>query len=46
MTKLLQLALLATALITALAGPAASLMADGGGPWPGSGKNTIQLVNG
>jgi hypothetical protein len=34
MTKLLQLLLLATVLISALAAPAASLLADGGGPWP------------
>jgi hypothetical protein len=34
MTKLLQVVLLATALIAALATPAASLLADGGGPWP------------
>jgi hypothetical protein len=34
MTRLLQLVILATALISALAAPVASLMADGGGPWP------------
>ncbi len=34
MTKLLQLVLLATALIAALATPTVTLLADGGGPWP------------
>lgn len=34
MTRFFQLALLASALITALAGPASSLIADGPGPWP------------
>ncbi|MGH9513912.1 MAG: hypothetical protein ACRD2U_17435 [Terriglobales bacterium] len=43
MTKLFQLVLLATALISALAGPVASLMADGGGPWPD--PPSVNLVN-
>jgi hypothetical protein len=34
MTKLLQLVLLATVLISVLSAPAGSLLADGGGPWP------------
>ena len=34
MIRLLQLVVLATVLISAMAAPVASLMADGGGPWP------------
>jgi len=34
MAKIIQMVILATVLLSVLAGPAANLMADGGGPWP------------
>lgn len=43
MTRFFQFVLLATAFITALAGPATSLVADGPGPWPD--PPSINLVN-
>jgi hypothetical protein len=43
MTRFFQLVLLATALMTALAGPASSLIADGPGPWPD--PPNVNLVN-